>query len=206
MTEPRTDASSVAGIGAASASSAIRRQAVWSAIAAGLLLYFGKSVDWELVSTGGAVIGPLIMFSGYLMIASTVLLLSGVPFALAFDGVASMLIGLVLAISGGVLLMQGIAAQGMINMVVGFVFASSGWNNLGMFRTIRQMRAELASVTEAAQAAGSPMGAGATGIPREAAGRQDAPGSAQPEASDPTPDGYLASFADRGPDDEDRDR
>jgi hypothetical protein len=222
--QPNESDAATGRTGDASFVGTIRRQALWAAVAALLLLYFGYNVLWESFGAGGDLIGATIKLGGYLMVASTVLLLIGRPWALAFDGVSAIFIGIMLAISGGILFTQNAGMQAVINVVVGFFFASSGWSNINMFRSIRQTRTELASVAATvdrrADAAGNPMGVGATGQSAErepddetpAATNQGHPSSGASESKpsstpEDVPEGYLSSFADRDPDDEaDRDR
>jgi hypothetical protein len=111
----------------------IRSRAIWSGIAALLLCYFGFSGSWVVFSTSGWIYVYTLQLGGVAMAVCTLLLLSGWRTALAIDGIASMLIGGGLLASGLLMLIGG-AMQGLLNLVFGYMFASSGWSSYSDWR------------------------------------------------------------------------
>jgi hypothetical protein len=115
--------------------SVVRSQALSAGIAAALLLYFGFTSIWF---SAAVTLEFTLKVGGIAMAVSTVLLITGIPFALLFDGVAAMVIGAGLALSGirWCVDIQRIDFQGLLNFVFAAIFASSGWRNYQSYRTV----------------------------------------------------------------------
>lgn len=125
--DPRTPNQTIAA--------AVRSRALWPGIAAVLLCYFGFFYYSGGVTTGGWVLFYTLRLGGVAMAVSTLLLLTGWKTALAIDGIASMLIGGGLFASG-VLMISGDTTQGLLNLVFGYMFVSSGWSGYNDWRWI----------------------------------------------------------------------
>lgn len=125
--DPRTPNQTIAA--------AVRSRALWPGIAALLLCYFGFFYYSGGVTTGGWVLFYTLRLGGVAMAVSTLLLLTGWKTALAIDGIASMLIGGGLFASG-MLMISGDTTQGLLNLVFGYMFASSGWSSYSDWRWI----------------------------------------------------------------------
>ena len=112
----------------------VRSAAVWPAIAAALMLYFAYPLDnWVLPTGQLARIGSqtfiyTLAVGGWAMAAAGLWLLSGMRQALAFDALASVVIGVLLVASGGLLLSGG-GLQPILNVVFGVMFIGSGRQN-----------------------------------------------------------------------------
>ncbi|MCP4250366.1 MAG: hypothetical protein GY778_25260 [bacterium] len=108
--------------------------ALWSAIAAALMLYFRyPRGSWILPSenpgrAGGLIFINTLEFGGWAMVLTTLGLLAAVRRALAFDAIASGLIGVLFVISG-ILLFSGGGIQPILYGVFGLMFIGSGRNS-----------------------------------------------------------------------------
>ncbi|MCH7813901.1 MAG: hypothetical protein IID40_07760, partial [Planctomycetes bacterium] len=108
--------------------------ALWSAIAAAMMLYYRYPRDsWVLPSENPGRAGALIFvntleFGGWAMVLATLGLLAAMRRALAFDAVASVLIGALFVISG-VLLFSGGGMQPIMYAVFGIMFIASSRNS-----------------------------------------------------------------------------
>lgn len=174
---------------------AARAQAPWAGIAAVAMLYFGF---WHLFDDAFAaqLIGYTLKAGGIAMAASAVLLLTGLPVALLFDGVVAALIGVALAL-GGLLWFAAIRPvdfSGILYVAFGYVFFNSGRRGLSDYLRVNPLFID----TPPAGAAGEPYES-SSGFSSAAS---VAPASVTPEPP-PAPDeladapeGYLSSFAD----------
>ncbi len=113
----------------------IRRQAMWTAIAAVLLLVFGFGFQVRGLFLAGQILEYTLKIGAFLMIISTVLLLTGAAFALIVDGFFTIAIGAALAVSGVIWLIKAPGLQGILNIVFGYLFASAGWHNFKLHRS-----------------------------------------------------------------------
>ena len=84
---------------------------------------------------GGRIFLYTLVIGGGAMSLSAVLSLTGVPFALMFDAIVSMAIGLALA-SSGVLIYRETSSQALVNIAFGVIFAYSGYRNWREFSLI----------------------------------------------------------------------
>ncbi len=114
-------------------STIVRGQAVWTGIYALAALYFGwyAIAPSEMVSI--QVIRFTLQYGGAGMLLAALVLLSGSATALVVDAVFSMLAGVGLAI-GGVLLLSFNAAYGVVGIIFGYLFFSSGRRSMRDYR------------------------------------------------------------------------
>ena len=122
---------------AAAIRSAVRRNTIWAAGAAVIMLYYGLyhglGGDPQPDLPARFRIGSwLVLYSlqigGGLMVLSAILSLTGAGPALLFDALASVVIGACLA-AAGMLLMSGIEMQSLLLILFGAVFIHSGYRN-----------------------------------------------------------------------------
>lgn len=121
----------------ASIRSAVRRNAIWAAGAAVIMLYYGvyqglgrqpSELDPDRIRWGGWVVLYTLRIGGGLMALSTLLSLMGVRPALLFDGFASMSIGLCLALAGG-LLLADMGLRPVLLLMFAALFVYTGYRN-----------------------------------------------------------------------------
>jgi hypothetical protein len=194
--DPRPTHQWTGGSGNAAAGT-VRGYAVWAGIAALLLLYFGFAVYTAGLTSGGRIFVHTLRIGGIAMAASTLLLLTGWPKALAFDGLSSIAIGAALFLSGSLMLTSQGGAEAILNLVFGFVFASAGWNELSVFRTLEaprrrsepeQVQPDLLAPQPAPQMEQDPPVAAVVAQPAVADGPQaDRPRQSAPDESGPRP-------------------
>ena len=115
---------------AARQASGIRKQATWAAISAAILLYFGMQgfVSTEEAAFATRILEFTLKAGGCAMALAAVLLMTGMPFALLYDGVMSMLIGAGLGLAA-VALFVGVGSiefSGVFQLIFGYFFISSG--------------------------------------------------------------------------------
>jgi len=112
----------------------VRSQVVWAAISAVLLLYFGWGRG-EVINytSGAAILDWTCKIGGLAMALSTLVLLTGKPWALLYDGVAALAIGVGIFLGGVLWLGGGIDTQGLLMLVFGYLFAQSGWHSYSMW-------------------------------------------------------------------------
>ena len=109
----------------------VRSQAVWAAIAAAMMLYFG----FRSVFVGDTLPIDLLRYTlrygGIAMAVSAVMLFSGWPTALMLDGVFAMIIGAALAAVGVLIVVmeQTIDLQTIMFIAFGYLFFTSGLRN-----------------------------------------------------------------------------
>ena len=107
----------------------IRGTAIWSAVAAGLMLYYTYSGGgWDKSKIESISVWMFVLtleLGGWAMALSTLLLLTGIRPALAFDAVASAVIGLFLLASGLLMFSLG-GLQPVLNVVFGVIFIGAG--------------------------------------------------------------------------------
>jgi len=171
----------------------VRKQAPWAAVAGGMMLYFGFSYEFIGDTFAIDLLEYTLQYGGVAMVVSALLLASGWPTALMLDGVFAMVIGIALALSGALMMVNDrtIYFQYLLYVVFGYLFFTSGLRSFRDFCRLGEAPdhasdervATDASATE--PVAVEPMGA--TPITPEVAPSEDAP----PKA---TPDGYLADF------------
>ncbi len=128
---------------AATTRAIVRRNWIWAAGAAGVMLYFG------IPATGLDAFAPqrhgwmlfvyTLQFGGGAMALSAVLSLTGVPLALLYDAIVSVFIGVALAVSG-VLIYAGKPHQAVFNVLFGLVFVHSGYRNFREFGVVASLR------------------------------------------------------------------
>ena len=115
----------------------VRAERMWAGVAALLLCYYGFFAGFIPLTPAAKLMVYTVRFGGVAMVVSVVGLQTGWVVALAYDGIASMLIGAGLAISGAMWLSGGGDFQGMLNIVFGVMFAASGWRNWTTFNNLR---------------------------------------------------------------------
>lgn len=115
----------------------VRAERMWAGIAALLLCYYGFFAGMIPLSAAADVLLYTAKFGGIAMIISVIALQTGKPLALAYDGVASLLIGGALVVSGIMWLTGGGGFQGFLNIIFGAMFASSGWRNWNGWMRLR---------------------------------------------------------------------
>jgi len=115
----------------------VRAERMWAGIAALLLCYYGFFAGMVPLSAAADVLLYTAKIGGVAMVISVIVLQTGKPFALAYDGVASLLIGGALVVSGILWLTGGGGFQGFLNIIFGAMFASSGWRNWNVWMQIR---------------------------------------------------------------------
>ncbi|HEY3243063.1 MAG TPA: hypothetical protein VGM03_06895 [Phycisphaerae bacterium] len=121
----------------------IRNSAFWAFIAAALLLYFGfqvkppssasESGSWLI---GGNILVYTMRIGGFSLLLAGVLLVIGTLIGLAVDGALSVLIGVGLALGGGLMLIQG-GSNHVLYIIFGAIFVFAGRNSLNEFRRLR---------------------------------------------------------------------
>ena len=117
---------------------AVRSQAVWAAIAAGLMLFFSFGQEYEGLVLATQVFEYTLKVGGIAMAVSAVLLFVGRPFALLFDGLTSIAIGGFLALSCLLMFVEvrGVAFQGLLNLMFGYMFVGSGRQSLTLWKNL----------------------------------------------------------------------
>ena len=117
--------------------SAVRRNAIWAAGAALIMLYYGlyhglggePSPDLPLrLRAGSWLVFYTLKIGGGLMLLSAVFSLIGASPALLFDALASVAIGVCLA-AAGLLRMSGVEMESLLLILFGAVFIHSGYRN-----------------------------------------------------------------------------
>jgi hypothetical protein len=188
-----------------------RRKAVWTAIAAGMLLFFGFTSTFLGPPTAVAILTYTLKIGGFALLISAALLVNGRPSALAIDGIVAGIIGLAMLASALLHLIDSVEATGILLAVFGWLFASSGWHSFGTYRMVCRRLAGGAPGSQTSPApdqrtddcASTAAAAPASTIPTpgpaaiaDAPEPADAPGrDADIEAPDRAPEGYLSSFA-----------
>ncbi len=118
----------------------VRSAAGSSLFGAAIMLYFtyGRGV-WipseGLARAAGLIFSSTLEFGGWALAITAVLLFTGKLPMLAVDAVVCGLIGILLALSG--LLVLGGGLQAMINIIFGVMFGSSGWRSWREFSSLR---------------------------------------------------------------------
>ncbi|MCP4594177.1 MAG: hypothetical protein GY842_25900 [bacterium] len=116
---------------------AVRRNAIWAAGAAAIMLYYGLYVglgsepppDWPARLRAGSWLALYTLeIGGVLMLLSTILSVVGIRPALLFDALASVAIGLGLGVSGA-LRIAGAEFSPLLFILFGAVFIHSGYRN-----------------------------------------------------------------------------
>lgn len=120
---------------AAGLSASIRKEAVWAAIAAALMLYFGFTFQVAEDSFSPRLLLLTLRYGGFAMLLSAGLLALGTPIALMFDGIFAMLIGAGLALAAILWLAQARSFEvvTVLELVFGYLFLSSGLRNFREF-------------------------------------------------------------------------
>jgi hypothetical protein len=113
--------------------SAVRRNAIWAAGAGAIMLYYGigtsiPSDAFPPQKQGWMLFLYTLQIGGSAMALSAVLSLIGVSFALLYDAVISVFIGVALALSG-VLIYHDNSHQAIFNILFGVIFIHSGYRN-----------------------------------------------------------------------------
>lgn len=120
--------------------STVRRNAIWAAGAAVIMLYFGigTSIPHGTVAPqtqGWFLFLYALKVGGAALILSALLSLVGIPLALMYDAVASVAIGLALAVSG-VLIYRDSSYQALFNLAFGALFVHCGYRNWREFNLV----------------------------------------------------------------------
>lgn len=180
-------------------SAQVRGQAIWSAIAAVMMLWFGFKYPFINDTLPADLLNFTLRYGGIAMALSAVMLFSGWPTALMLDGVFAMIIGAALAGAGVLIVVSNreFGFQTLLFIVFGYLFFSSGLRN---FKDYCRLGAD-ATDAEPEPADSHAATAPPSESPRVASPR---PGAAEPEVREPTPDGYLSSFADEDASDKPR--
>jgi len=118
----------------------VRRNAIWAAGAAVIMLYFGmgKSVPAGTIAPqtqGWALFLYTLKIGGAAMALSALLSLLGLPLALMYDAVVSVVIGMALALSGALIYPDN-SYQAIFNIVFGILFGYCGWRNWQEFNVL----------------------------------------------------------------------
>lgn len=187
----------------------VRQNVIPAGIAALLMLYFSYSgggfVDPEggdAFAIGGMIFICTLKYGGFAMLAAALWSLSGMRVALLFDAVCSVLIGLLLCTSGGLMMAGG--GSGFLYVVFGVLFLWGGvrngrnWAEMASVRSVgsdKPMSHEL-DVAVARAIDDGPMLTQAGDLEShdtEPAGSTEDRSS--PDGAEPPPEGFLASFA-----------
>lgn len=120
---------------AAGLSASIRKEAVWAAIAAAMMLYFGFTFQVAEDSLSPRLLLLTLRYGGFAMLLSAGLLALGAPIALMFDGIFAMLIGAGLALAAILWLVatRSLEIVTVLELVFGYLFLSSGLRNFREF-------------------------------------------------------------------------
>jgi hypothetical protein len=113
----------------------VRSNALYAAIAAVLMLFYGFSGEWVAAA---ATLEVTLKMGGIAMALSTVLLLTGRPFALLYDGIATMVVGGGLALSGirWCVDIQAVDFNAALKFVFAALFISSGRRSYRIYKAI----------------------------------------------------------------------
>ena len=116
--------------------SVVRRNAVWAAGAAAIMLWYGLG-EWviEEGAYGERLLIYTLQVGGGLMALSALLSLTGARFALLFDAAASVAIGVALLASAA-LIYTHMPKQSLLNVLFGVVFLHSGFRNWQDYRAL----------------------------------------------------------------------
>lgn len=116
------------------AAARVRKNVLNAAIAAALMLYFAYSGGGyimpegdDAIAVGGAIFIRTLKLGGFAMLAASLGSLTGVRHALLFDGVCSMIIGLLFCASGVLMMIGG--GGGVLYIVFGVMFLVAGARN-----------------------------------------------------------------------------
>ena len=120
--------------------STVRRNAIWAAGAAVIMLYFGIGKSIPLGTVAPQTQGWLLYLyalkvGGAAMILSALLSLVGIPLALMYDAVVSVAIGLAL-VASGVLVYPDSSYQALFNLAFGALFVHCGYRNWREFNLV----------------------------------------------------------------------
>jgi len=132
------------------AKAATRSAALWAAVAAVLLLYFGYRTGflWGTAAerVGGIILSNTLKYGGWAMAATAVWLFTGMRAALLADAVACAAIGLGLLSGGLLFLPPSLDLVGVLYPVVGLVFLGSARNSWREHRVLGGPAGEGAAV------------------------------------------------------------
>ena len=118
----------------------VRAERTWAGIAAVLLCYYGYYVSLPGSTFAEWLFCYTLRIGGPALVLSVLLLQTGKLFALAYDGVVSILIGVGLAVSSVLWLMSGGGgAQTYLNIFFGILFFNSGWRNWSVFAQMQSV-------------------------------------------------------------------
>lgn len=118
----------------------VRAERTWAGIAAVLLCYYGYYVAMPGSTFAEGLFCYTLRIGGPALILSVLLLQTGKLFALAYDGIVSILIGVGLAVSSVLWLMGGGGgAQTYLNIFFGILFFNSGWRNWSVFKQMQSV-------------------------------------------------------------------
>lgn len=167
----------------------VRSTALWAALAAAIMLFFGYRTEWPLPENSVPRAGTYLFvytlkIGGWVMLAEALWLWTGRRAALVCDGVVTVLIGILLVL-GGLLMTPG-NWKAILFIVFGLLFIHSG---LRSWRDARELSA--ASVGDAP----APLADAPDPAAPDQTARPDA--AIDPGAEPPAPEGHLSQFADR---------
>jgi hypothetical protein len=173
----------------------VRRSAVWTVVAASIMLVYGFfhfAEPSELLADTRAAVGwwgmlYTLRVGGVLLLLSAVACLIGWPFALLLDAVVTAVAGVCLALSG-VLLLSLHTIESYLLIAFGALFVHSAFKSWREYRSVRPPGPGAGADASGAAAELRPEAA-----PEDRLGGPPAAG---------TPEGYLAAFKDRPADEE----
>jgi hypothetical protein len=180
----------------------VRNQAVWAAIAAVMMLYFGFRSVFIGESFAVKLLQYTLQIGGIGMAVSALLLFIGRPIALLVDGVMAMIIGIALCLVGILMLVveKQVDVQTLLYVVFGYLFFTSGLRSFRDFCRLGEVPEAQAHTADAAAPYNS---ATAKTPPTTTPAHEDSPPEEAfrttertPDTEPPPPEGYLSSFAD----------
>lgn len=116
----------------------VRAERTWAGIAAVLLCYYGYNVALPGTTFAEGLFCYTLRIGGPALVLSVLLLQTGKLFALAYDGIISILIGVGLALSSVLWLMRGGGGfQTYLNIFFGILFFHAGWRNWNVWTQMR---------------------------------------------------------------------
>ncbi len=112
----------------------VRQNTVSAGIAAALLLYFSYGGGRfnvpdgdDAVAIGGAILIHTLKLGGFAMLAAAIWSASGSRHALIFDGLCSMIVGVLFIVSGAMMMIGG--GGGVLYIIFGVMFIVAGKRN-----------------------------------------------------------------------------